>query len=276
MTATVKRNAGHRQTPIASPRPPTSQIIRTARALTAPSAPAFGLLAAERGADAIDIHAALTVNTYDIMHFAKRHRVSLDADLRDLKVCSDREGCPPGRNSGSRSPLTRTVPRNDHAIPRPPRFNAGRPGFGDRFSTLVIVWFHTTVSLVSPAFGAVHFCEVPAERHQRCREAPDRFICELRSRFRRGLVLLGEGQFAISDRSGVAHGISNPTQQKDDSSTGKRFVPGSAGEPCRRPDSFSRSSPQLGSLPNRPTSGSPESQRGCLQAVSASREQRPT
>ena len=40
------------------------------------------------------------------------------------------------------------------------------------------------------------------------------FICELKKQVRRGLVLLGEGQFAISDRSGVAHGISNPTQQK--------------------------------------------------------------
>src|SRR4029434_9893856 len=36
------------------------------------------------------------------------------------------------------------------------------------------------------------------------------FICELKEQVRRGLVLLGEGQFAISDCSGVAHGISNP------------------------------------------------------------------
>jgi len=40
------------------------------------------------------------------------------------------------------------------------------------------------------------------------------FICELKKQVRRGLVLLGKGQSAISDRPGVAHGISNPTQQK--------------------------------------------------------------
>jgi hypothetical protein len=42
---------------------------------------------------------------------------------------------------------------------------------------------------------------------------PIAFICELKKQVRRGLILLGEGQSAISDRAGVAHGISNPTER---------------------------------------------------------------
>ena len=42
------------------------------------------------------------------------------------------------------------------------------------------------------------------------RTPPITFICELEKQVRRGLVLLGEGQSAISDRAGAAHGISDP------------------------------------------------------------------
>jgi hypothetical protein len=39
---------------------------------------------------------------------------------------------------------------------------------------------------------------------------PIGFICELKKQVRLGPVLFGEGQSAISDRAGIAHGISNP------------------------------------------------------------------
>ena len=39
---------------------------------------------------------------------------------------------------------------------------------------------------------------------------PIAFICELKKQVRNGLLLRSEGQSAISDRAGAAHGISNP------------------------------------------------------------------
>ena len=59
-----------------------------------------------------------------------------------------------------------------------------------------------------------------AERHSE--NLPIAFICELKKQVRIGLVLLGEGQSAISDRAGAAHGISNPNATDEDSSTGKK------------------------------------------------------
>jgi hypothetical protein len=44
----------------------------------------------------------------------------------------------------------------------------------------------------------------------RAENPPIAFICELKKQVRIGLVLLGEGQSAISDRAGAAHGTSNP------------------------------------------------------------------
>jgi hypothetical protein len=44
----------------------------------------------------------------------------------------------------------------------------------------------------------------------RAENPPIAFVCELKKQVRIGLVLLGEGQSAISDRAGAAHGISNP------------------------------------------------------------------
>jgi hypothetical protein len=44
----------------------------------------------------------------------------------------------------------------------------------------------------------------------RAENPPIAFVCELNKQVRIGLVLLGEGQSAISDRAGAAHGISNP------------------------------------------------------------------
>jgi hypothetical protein len=52
---------------------------------------------------------------------------------------------------------------------------------------------------------------------------PIAFICELKKQVRRSLILLGEGQSALSDRAGVAHGISNPNTTDEDSSTGKKI-----------------------------------------------------
>ena len=43
----------------------------------------------------------------------------------------------------------------------------------------------------------------------RAENPPIAFICELKKQVRIGLVLLGEGQSAISDRAGAAHAISN-------------------------------------------------------------------
>src|SRR5882672_9963238 len=126
-------------------------------------------------------------------------------------------------------------------FPGPPRFNAGRPGFGDRFSTLVIVWVpHPPFLGVSCFWRLFIFAKWPGRTPFSGAEKPlIAFICELKKQVRRGLVLLGEGQFAISDRSGVAHGISNPTQQKDDSTTGKRFGFGQRWRSrAGRPDSF--------------------------------------
>ncbi len=145
-------------------------------------------------------------------------------------------------------------------FPGPPRFNAGRPGFGDRFSTLVIVWVpHPPFLGVSCFWRLFIFAKWPGRTPFSGAEKPlIAFICELKKQVRRGLVLLGEGQFAISDRSGVAHGISNPTQQKDDSSTGKRFGSGQRwravpGGPIR----FQRSARNSGACQTGLTSGLP-------------------
>jgi hypothetical protein len=53
--------------------------------------------------------------------------------------------------------------------------------------------------------------------------APITFICELEKQIRRGLVLLGEGQSAISDRAGAAHGISNPNATEQGFKYGKNI-----------------------------------------------------
>ena len=49
---------------------------------------------------------------------------------------------------------------------------------------------------------------------------PIAFICELEKQVRRGVVLLGEGQSAISDCAKTAHGNSNPNATRAGSSTG--------------------------------------------------------
>jgi hypothetical protein len=50
-------------------------------------------------------------------------------------------------------------------------------------------------------------CRTPFSRAE---NPPIAFIRELKKQVRIGLVLLGEGQSAILDRVGAAHGISNP------------------------------------------------------------------
>jgi hypothetical protein len=58
-----------------------------------------------------------------------------------------------------------------------------------------------------PLVAAAHFCAVatPISTRQ-CRESPITFIGELKKQVRNCLVLLGEGQSAISDRAGVPRG----------------------------------------------------------------------
>jgi hypothetical protein len=46
----------------------------------------------------------------------------------------------------------------------------------------------------------------------RAENPPIAFVCELKKQIRNGLVLLGEGQFAISDRADAAQAISNATR----------------------------------------------------------------
>ena len=50
----------------------------------------------------------------------------------------------------------------------------------------------------------------------RAENPPIAFIRELKKQVRNGLVLLGEGQSAISKCAGVAHGISNPNATEQD------------------------------------------------------------
>jgi hypothetical protein len=80
----------------------------------------------------------------------------------------------------------------------------------DRPSTPVIAWVPLKpcldVSLLIFAPGRTPF--------GRAENPPIAFICELKKKVRRGLVLLGKGQSAISDRAGVAHGIPNPNATK--------------------------------------------------------------
>ena len=74
------------------------------------------------------------------------------------------------------------------------------------------------------------------ERHSAVqRNPPITFICELKKQIRRGLVLLGEGQSAISDRAGAAHGISNPKATEQ----GFRLCQ------QRRPEAFLEHAPSL-------------------------------
>ena len=83
---------------------------------------------------------------------------------------------------------------------------------GDRFS---IERIPLNPELGVSSFGGCSFLrEGRVERHSAVqRNPPITFICELKKQIRRSFVLLGEGQSAISDRAGDAHGISNPKQQ---------------------------------------------------------------
>jgi len=64
---------------------------------------------------------------------------------------------------------------------------------------------------------------------------PIAFIGELKKQVRRGLVLRGEGQSAISDRAGVAHGVSNPNATERGFKYRKKdLAPGRSLGPLRR------------------------------------------
>lgn len=65
---------------------------------------------------------------------------------------------------------------------------------------------------------------------------PIAFICELKKQVRNGLLLRGEGQSAISDRAGAAHGISNPNETERGFKFRKKIGSGpSAGAPFGGP-----------------------------------------
>jgi len=87
MTATVKRKRGRPSNADRITATAYQPNIRDGASTHRAIRTRIRLLAAERGLTQSDIHAALTVNTYDIMHFAKRHRVSLD-----WLICGDLKG----------------------------------------------------------------------------------------------------------------------------------------------------------------------------------------
>ena len=86
----------------------------------------------------------------------------------------------------------------------------------DRFSTSVIVWVPLNPRLgVSCFWRLLIFAEWPRRTpFSGAEKPPIAFICELKKQVRNGLLLRGEGQSAISDRAGVAHGLSNPNATK--------------------------------------------------------------
>src|SRR4029077_9773872 len=89
----------------------------------------------------------------------------------------------------------------------PPRFMPG-----GAFSTLVIEGVPLKPRVgVSCFWRLLIFAGWPRRTPlSRAENPPIAFVCELKKQVRIGLVLLGEGQSAISDRAGAAHGISNP------------------------------------------------------------------
>jgi hypothetical protein len=82
---------------------------------------------------------------------------------------------------------------------------------------------------------AAHFCGTGRGRtpFSGAEKPPIAFICELKKQVRRGVVLPGEGQSAILDRSTVAHGISNPTQEGGFNSWKRIWFRAALASPCR-------------------------------------------
>jgi hypothetical protein len=90
-------------------------------------------------------------------------------------------------------------------------------------STLVVVWIplkpNPTVS-----WWLLIFVGWPRRTpFSGAEKPPIAFIGELKKQVRRGLILRGEGQSAISDRAGVAHG--HLKSQRNITSTGKEIGP---------------------------------------------------
>ena len=89
---------------------------------------------------------------------------------------------------------------------------------------MIIVWLPPK-SRVSCFWRLLIFAVWPGRKpFGRAENPPIAFICELKKQVRIGLVLLGEGQSAISDRAGAAHGISNPnaTERATEAARGSR------------------------------------------------------
>src|SRR5215471_3039351 len=107
----------------------------------------------------------------------------------------------------------------------------------DRFSTFVIEWVPLKPELgVSCSWRLLIFAGWPRRTPFNRAENPlIAFICEPKKQVSNGLVLLGEGQFAISRCAGVAHGISNPNATEQ----GFRLCQ------QRRPEAFREHAPSL-------------------------------
>ena len=107
----------------------------------------------------------------------------------------------------------------------------------DRFSTPVIGWVPLKPRLSVFCFWRLLiFAEWPRRTpFSGAENPPIAFNCKLKKQIRRGLVLRGEGQSPISDRAGVAHGISNPNATERGFKYRKKdLAPGRSLGPLRR------------------------------------------
>ena len=122
---------------------------------------------------------------------------------------------------------------------RAPTLQAGGwpPNAGGSVSTLVIEWVPLKPELgVSCFWWLLIFAGWPRRTPFGGAENPPiTFIRELKKEVRRSFALLGEGQSAISDRAGDAHGISNPKATEH----GFRLCQ------QRRPEAFREHAPSL-------------------------------
>ena len=85
----------------------------------------------------------------------------------------------------------------------------GGPVYGN-VSTSVIGWVPLKPHLGISCLLLIFAGRPRRTPFSRAENPPITFICELKKQVRRGLVLRGEGQSAISDRAGAAHGNLNP------------------------------------------------------------------
>jgi hypothetical protein len=109
-----------------------------------------------------------------------------------------------------------------------PRFNAGRPLFGTGFQRWSLYGSRSNRALASPAFGGCSFLrDSRGERHSAVQRSPrSHSSASLRSRSAVALSSWARVSLRYRIARALLMGNSNPTQQKEDSSTGKRFGSG--------------------------------------------------